>query len=113
MTKEQLGIQILKEYAHEAAETLIADGFNNWRSHYYGYCWYPNDDCFQEAHTRMERLAACLEKEDIDKIFDEAEECYATSVDPQDWALYKNKAKPAGQPVAGIADDPDPLGIPF
>jgi len=32
--------------------------------------------------------------------FDEAEECYRSNIDPQVWALFKNKAEPAISPVA-------------
>jgi hypothetical protein len=105
MKNEKLVIKILRELAHEAALIIIAHGFKRWRACYYRRPCALNFDSFEEAGNNIERLQECLGKEDIDKIFGETEEYLAAKVGPQDWALFKKKAEPADQPVAGIADD--------
>jgi len=102
-------MKIFRLLARDAAEAIINDGFNSWHSRYNGYrfnsCYY--DDRLQEAISQLDRLKGCFEKEEINEIFDEAEESYRAEINPQIWALYKNKAQQAesDRPVASIEED--------
>jgi len=122
MINEQFAIKILREFAvdaaltiiaHEAALTIIADEFNCWRARYYRYPYARDDDSLKEAWKKLDHLDVFVGGGAVNKVLYEAEECYAASVDPEDWALFKKKAEPADQPVAGIADDLDPIALEF
>jgi hypothetical protein len=122
MITEQLLTNILQEFAgkaaltiiaQEAALTIIADEFNYWRARYYRYPYARDDDSLKEATRKLDHLDYFVGGAAVHKVLYEAEECYAASVDPEDWALFKKKAEPVDQPVAGIADDLDPLALEF
>jgi hypothetical protein len=101
MKNEQLAMEILRELVRNAAKTIIDDSFAYWHARYYGY-GFPSgyDGTLERAVTQLGRLTECFDREEINKLFDEAEECYRANIDPQVWELFKNKAAPTRLPVA-------------